>query len=224
MAAFHEAFADIVALFQHFSIPEALRFTIASTRGNLRIENLLADLAQQFGQASSGSRALRSGLGKEPSPKDYDKSTEPHARGAVLLAAIFEAFLNLYETRSTDLKRLATGGTGVLQPGDIPNDLVTRLSVEAAATASRVLTACIRALDYCPPVDLTFGTTSELSSRRIWTWNLRPASTHGSRSSRRSVGEASIPAAYAASPRRACAGSPQTLPSTPGICARCLRQ
>jgi Subtilase family len=157
MAAFHEAFADIVALFQHFSIPEALRFTIAQTRGNLGVQNLLADLAQQFGQASDGSRALRSGLGKPASPTDYVNATEAHARGAVLLAAIFEAFVNLYETRSTDLKRLATSGTGVLPPGDIPNDLVTRLSIEAAATASRVLTACIRALDYCPPIDLTFG-------------------------------------------------------------------
>jgi hypothetical protein len=157
MAAFHEAFADIVALFQHFSIPEALYFTIARTRGDLGVKNLLADLAQQFGQASDGSRALRSGLAKSPSPSDYPNSSEPHARGAVLLAAIFEAFVDLYRARSKDLQRLATGGTGVLPPGDIPNDLVTRLAVEAAATASRVLTACIRALDYCPPVDLTFG-------------------------------------------------------------------
>ncbi|WP_047488805.1 S8 family serine peptidase [Terriglobus sp. TAA 43] len=157
MAAFHEAFADTVALFQHFSIPEALRFTIAKTRGDLSTANLLADLAQQFGQAMDGSRALRSGLGTKPTPSDYVNATEPHARGAVLLAAIFEAFVNLYQARSYDLQRLATGGTGVLPPGDIPYDLVTRLSVEAAQTASRVLTACIRALDYCPPVDLTFG-------------------------------------------------------------------
>ena len=157
MAAFHEAFADIVALFQHFSIPEALRFTLARTRGDLGEQNLLADLAQQFGQASDGSRALRSGLNKSASTNDYLSASEPHARGAVLLAAVFEAFVNLYRARSEDLQRLATGGTGVLPPGDIPDDLVTRLSVEAAATASRVLTACIRALDYCPPVDLTFG-------------------------------------------------------------------
>jgi hypothetical protein len=157
MAAFHEAFADIVALFQHFSIPEALRFTIARTRGDLGVKNLLADLAQQFGQASDGSKALRSGLDKKPAPTDYLNSTEPHARGAVLLAAVFEAFVELYRARSKDLQRLATGGTGVLPRGEIPNDLVTRLAVEAASTASRVLTACIRALDYCPPLDLTFG-------------------------------------------------------------------
>ena len=30
--AFHEAFADIVALFQHFTIPELVRFEIAQAR------------------------------------------------------------------------------------------------------------------------------------------------------------------------------------------------
>ena len=32
---FHEAFADIVALFQHFTFPEILRHQIAHTRGAL---------------------------------------------------------------------------------------------------------------------------------------------------------------------------------------------
>lgn len=31
--AFHEAFADIVALFQHFTFPEVLKHQIARTRG-----------------------------------------------------------------------------------------------------------------------------------------------------------------------------------------------
>jgi hypothetical protein len=35
--------------------------------------------------------------------------------------------------------------------------LVDRLSLEASKIAHQVLTICIRALDYCPPVDITFG-------------------------------------------------------------------
>src|SRR5438093_1569463 len=57
--AFHEAFADIVALFQHFSFPEVLRHQIGQTRGNLSSENLLGELAQQFGQAIGNYGALR---------------------------------------------------------------------------------------------------------------------------------------------------------------------
>src|SRR4029453_9748561 len=39
--AFHESFADIVAIFQHFSYPGVLRDQIGRTRGNLAAENLL---------------------------------------------------------------------------------------------------------------------------------------------------------------------------------------
>jgi len=53
--------------------------------------------------------------------------------------------------------RIATAGSGVLPAGALHPDLVARLSDEAAMTAGHMLTMCVRALDYCPPVDLTFG-------------------------------------------------------------------
>ena len=51
MHAFHEAFADVVALFQHFSYPAVLESQIRRTRGDLYTESLLGQLAQQFGRA-----------------------------------------------------------------------------------------------------------------------------------------------------------------------------
>lgn len=164
--AFHEAFADVVALLQHFTVPEALKHQIAKTQGDLAKQNMLGELAQQFGQATGMYGALRSAIGivkdgkwepVKPSSTDYQNAVEAHDRGAVLVAAIFDAFLAIYSTRSADLIRLATGGTGVLRPGAIPEDLVNRLALEASKTASHVLSICIRALDYCPPVDITFG-------------------------------------------------------------------
>ena len=70
---------------------------------------------------------------------------------------MFEAFVAIYQRRTDDLMRLATGGTGVLRPGAIPTDLVDRLANTAADTAQRVLTICMRALDYMAPIDPTFG-------------------------------------------------------------------
>src|SRR5262245_13362597 len=57
--AFHEAFADIVALFQQFSYPGVLRNQIMRTRGDLSSENLLGQLEQQFGKASERGSAMR---------------------------------------------------------------------------------------------------------------------------------------------------------------------
>ncbi|MFL6262219.1 MAG: hypothetical protein ACJ76Y_21190 [Thermoanaerobaculia bacterium] len=166
--ALHEGFADIVALFQHFSFAPALRDQIRHTRGDLAGQNLLGQLAQQFGQALGSRGALRDALGevdpatgqwapRAPNPADLSKAKEAHTRGAILVAAVFDAFLTIYKSRIADLLRIATAGTGVLPQGEIHPDLVERLAREAAVSASHVLTMCIRALDHCPPVDVNFG-------------------------------------------------------------------
>jgi quinol monooxygenase YgiN len=61
--AFHEAFADIVALFQHFTHPELLRAAIEQTRGDLEAESQLGKLAVQFGHATGQRGALRDAIG-----------------------------------------------------------------------------------------------------------------------------------------------------------------
>ncbi len=73
------------------------------------------------------------------------------------MAAVFDAFLTIYDLRTRDLIRIATHGSGILEPGALHPDLVERLAREASKTATHVLRMCIRALDYCPPVDITFG-------------------------------------------------------------------
>jgi len=163
--ALHEGFADIVALFQHFTMREVLEHAIRRTRGNLEAESMLGSLAIQFGQASGRRGALREAIGRledgvwrrfEPDPADLEKRVEPHARGAILVGAVFDAFLMIYKARIADLLRLSTGGTGVLPAGAIHPDLVRRLAEEATKSARHVLTICIRALDYLPQVDVTF--------------------------------------------------------------------
>jgi hypothetical protein len=165
---FHEGFADITALFQHYSHPESLRHEIAKTRGQLRERNLLGEVAHQFGDAAGNHAALRDYIGKyneetkqweprEPDRSDYSLATDPHDLGAVLVASLYDAFLSIYEKRTEDLFRIATEGRGVLPKGQIHPDLVNRLAREASSTASHFLQVAIRALDYCPPVDISFA-------------------------------------------------------------------
>lgn len=164
--AFHEAFADIVALFQHFSYPGVLRDQIARTRGDLARESMLGQLAQQFALASGRGDALRSYLGSKkdgewqpttPDPALLGATSEPHDRGAILVAAVFGAFMKVYRARTRDLFRIASEGTGIMREGDIHPDLVNRLAEEAQRCAERALQMCIRAIDYCPPVGIRFG-------------------------------------------------------------------
>jgi hypothetical protein len=163
--ALHEAFADVVALLQHFTIAELLEGEIARSRGDLEAESHLGRLAVELGHATGRRGALRNAIGTlvngvwtriEPDPTELGRRLTPHARGAVLVAAVFDAFIAIYKRRTADLLRIATGGTGVLPDGAIHPDLVRRLADEAAKAASHVLTMCIRALDYMPPVDPTF--------------------------------------------------------------------
>jgi hypothetical protein len=207
--AFHEAFADIVALFQHFSMPDVLRQQIADTRGDLEGQSRLGELAQEFGEAIGNRGALRSAIGAtNPQTRkwerntghaeDYERSTEPHDRGAVLVAAVFDAFLSIYKSRVADLFRIATEGTGVLPEGSLHPDLVDRLTAEAAASARQVLEMCVRALDYCPPLDMTFAdylralVTADFENDPVDTDNRRVAFMEAFR--RRGIVPADVPA------------------------------
>lgn len=154
--AFHEGFADIVAIFQHFSFERVLRDEIQRTHTDLSNRTPLADLASQFGHATGGGQALRTAT-VEADPLQYATLMEPHDRGSLLVAAVFEAFFQTYQRRTRDLLRIASGGSGRLPEGDLHPALVHRVAAEASATAQAILTMCIRAFDYLPPVDITFG-------------------------------------------------------------------
>jgi hypothetical protein len=176
--AFHEAFADIVALFQHFSMREAVIDTLNRTGGQLykpelrpdakpdgapvigaeiSRHNPLVELAKQFGEAMGTRKALREALGTTPDPALLEKEFEPHSRGAILVAAVFDAFFSVYLKRTADLMRIGRAGGAVSAAGDLHPDLADRLCREAVKIAGNFLNICIRAIDYAPPVDIQFG-------------------------------------------------------------------
>jgi hypothetical protein len=177
--AFHEGFADLLALFHHFSYKEALRQTIQRTGGELHrfrmkpdvqpgeggpmiqseigADNPLVELARQFGDATGMRAALRSALGTPPNTNDYRSTTEPHHQGSILVAAIFDAFFTVYLKRTADLYRIYRAGGGSTSPAELPSALADRVAAEASQTAEDLFNLCARALHYCPNVDITFG-------------------------------------------------------------------
>jgi hypothetical protein len=75
----------------------------------------------------------------------------------VLVSAVFEAFVTVARRKCERLIRIA--GIDPRNVGQAPlnDDLVRALAQESSDVAGRFLDICIRAIDYCPPVDLEFG-------------------------------------------------------------------
>jgi hypothetical protein len=177
--AFHEAFADLAALFRHFSHSEALLDTLQRTGGKLYTADMKADapgaggdptiqaevtpdnplieLARQFGQTTGVGTSLRSALGTKANPNDLRTKLEPHERGSVLVAAVFDAYFTIYLQQTADLFRIFRAGGGPENPTDLPGPLAAQLANEASRIAELFFGVCARALDYLPPVDVTFG-------------------------------------------------------------------
>jgi hypothetical protein len=155
--ALHEAFADIVAMFQRLTFAEVVAPAIRQTRGDLLASNNpLLDIGAQFGQAAGRGAPLRRIAGN-PDPALFARTREPHDLGWILVSAVYEGFVDTYNRRTRDLLRLATGGSGRLPDGELHPDLANRLTTECMRTAQSVLSMCIRATDYLPPVDPTFS-------------------------------------------------------------------
>lgn len=163
--AFHEGFSDLVAVFQHFSHKELVAAAIRQSKDNIAQSQLLTDIARQFGQTQADpSRSLRTAVdattvdefGQEK-PLTYDPKLPIHTLGSVLVSAVFEAFTTIFKRKTRKLINLSTDGTGVLPQGNLRPELAKALAKEASKLASQFLSICIRAIDYCPPVAVTFG-------------------------------------------------------------------
>jgi hypothetical protein len=165
-AAFHEAFADIVALLSVFSLRDVLELLVHrdaakhdAPQGLIAKEQVTEDhlkgsillgLADEMGAEAGLARvnALRRSVEIEPDPKILEGAEfeEPHRRGEVLVAAMMRAFVGAWSRRLESL-------------GTIEDDYLDlrRVAEEGATIADVVLTMAIRALDYTPPIHIRFG-------------------------------------------------------------------
>src|SRR5579862_4734639 len=68
--AFHEGFADIVAVFQRLSFRDLVQRALQDAQGDIRQSRLLSDIAAQFGQGLGNGKALRTALENETKIQD----------------------------------------------------------------------------------------------------------------------------------------------------------
>ncbi len=171
---FHEGFADLVALFLHFTHTGVLERAIRDSRGALAGASLLTDLAREFGYAASSPErpaATRSAVDVDgvqafdsdvpapgqKGPKAYRPGMEEHELGSLLVSAVFEAFTTVFRRKSERLLRIAGLAPGDLGRAELGDELVRALAETASLLAEQFLNICIRAVDYCPPVDMGIG-------------------------------------------------------------------
>jgi hypothetical protein len=159
--AFHEALADLVALLSVFTVPGvALRLLDphggrislpddAAGRVKVLMKSPLARLGEQVGAVDGRNGdlpALRwSGLLEAGDAWQHSAEfDEPHRRAEVLVAAFMQTLVTMWAGRLEPLR---------VDAGAIDAD---RVAEEGVKSAEHLLGMLLRALDYLPPVDLTF--------------------------------------------------------------------
>lgn len=163
-AAFHEGFADVIALLSVFSqvelVEELLRRSSKSRRKGylserdvqpeaLR-ESALFGLAEQMGEEIQAVRgeALRRSARLEPSSKWLTNSEylEAHRRGEIFVAAIMNGFIRAWTARIS-----------LHKAKDERLHALRVVAEQGADIAAALVTMWIRSLDYMPPVHIEFG-------------------------------------------------------------------
>ena len=177
-AGFHEGFADIVSLLSIFSAQSVVAKVVDLGMPNIeetkiRRSNLtpaklrdsaLTGLAREMGAELSGihGQVLRRSVALPPR-KDYlssGDSQEAHSCGEIIVAAVLNAYLDVW------IERLAKIGS----QSQLDRN---RAAEEGAELAERLLTMCIRAIDYCPPTDLQFCDFASAVLTADWELNPR---------------------------------------------------
>lgn len=160
-AGFHEGFADIVALlsvFRHHEIIEYALNSVTDRSGRIPRRHLTADklggtvlgkLGEEMGSALEGVRgtALRHSVTIKPDRRHYKSAryAEEHDRGELLVAIVLRVFLQIWVKRLTPLLEHAH------------SSLARSVAAEEGGTAAgQLLKIVVRAIDYLPPVDMTY--------------------------------------------------------------------
>ena len=163
--AFHEGFADVIAMLSVFALEEVVGILLeeppkkSAGEGTISGKNTtvvalensaLFGIGEEIGGVWPGTRlgALRRSVSLVPRRDILDdpEFEEPHRRGEIFVAVMMKSFVKVWYKRLTTL--------GFVAPGKRNR---ARVIEDGAKAAKHLMTMAIRALDYCPPTALTFG-------------------------------------------------------------------
>lgn len=96
--AFHEAFADSIAMLSILQHQEAITNILMTTKGDLTINNIASDIATSFGELKFNKPFLRSGINENKYINSQHKR-EPHQLSNVFFGAIYDIFLTIYNEK-----------------------------------------------------------------------------------------------------------------------------
>jgi hypothetical protein len=144
-AAFHEFFGDLTAILMAFRNNAFREVVLKESNGDLDTAQLLAGLAQQFGEATVNAPYLRSARNDRTMEK-LKGTIEPHALSEVMTGTMFDILKGVFaKHRENELARYKAGRSS--KPSD---------KRALADTVPRMQMLAFQPLDLLPPYAVTF--------------------------------------------------------------------
>jgi len=147
-AGFHEYFGDAVAMVSALTQREIAVAVAGKAPKKLTGQNIVSRIAAQFGSAVYGEAArdyLRTAENRVTMTK-LRGNFEEHDYSLVLTGMFYDLLQDFYEDEVPRAKK-------ALEKGRVDGQVCVRALFNAADHTSRMM---LRALDYCPPVDLSY--------------------------------------------------------------------
>ncbi len=143
-AAFHEFVGDLTALLLILRRKEVRKHVAVEADGDLRKDEVIARLAEEFGTTIDGSDALRNAHDKLTMAQMRARGIQsPHTASRVLTTAMFEILI-----RMANVYR-----SGITDDGNHRKMTASAALGHAAVRFGRI---ALRPIDMCPPMDIRF--------------------------------------------------------------------
>lgn len=148
-AAFHEFIGDLTAILLALFNNDIRRFVAEQTQGNLGEADVLANIAEQFGEEVEGRPYLRTAVNPH-NMETVKESLSPHTVSEVMTGAMFKILIGIAQ------KHMEKN-----MPEDIGDDDFEESRVVTPAqalwwAADRFRRVALQPLDLCPPCDIQF--------------------------------------------------------------------